>query len=64
MESELCRGLLQCSCYTEVWSVLTACRNCAVLEQCWVCVVCWSLSYAVKILLLLDMANMDRLLCV
>ena len=37
---------------------------CAVLEQCWVCVVCWSLSYAVKILLLLDVADMDRLLCV
>ena len=24
-------------------SVLTACSNCAVLEQCWFCVVCWSL---------------------
>ena len=45
MESELCCGLLQCSCYTEHgrYSVLTACRNCAVLEHCWVCVVCWSL---------------------
>ena len=54
MESELCCGLLQSSCYTEhgryiyIWSVLTVCRNCAVHEQCWVCVVCWSLNYAVK----------------
>ena len=35
MESELCSGLLQCSCYTENgrYSVLTLCRNCAVYEQ-------------------------------
>ena len=37
------------------WQNGTRCRDgvkvlwChAVLEQCWVCVVCWSLSYAVK----------------
>ena len=32
----------------QIWSVLTVCRNCAMYEQCWVCMVCWSLSYAVK----------------
>ena len=42
MESELCCGLLECSCYTEHgrFGVLTVCRNCVVHEQCWVCMVC------------------------
>ena len=32
----------------QIRSVLTVSRNCAVHEECSVCVVCWSLSYAVK----------------
>ena len=63
--SELCCGLLQCSCYTEHcrYGVLTVCRNSAVHEHCWVCVVC-GVKLCCEILLLLNMVDMGYLLFV
>ena len=52
MGSELCCGWMQSSCYTEHGryglSWLHVWWNCGVHEQCWVCMVCWSLSYVVN----------------
>ena len=42
--------------------VCLVCRNCRVHEQCWVYMVCWSVSYVVN-LLLLNMVDTDFLLC-
>ena len=43
---------IQCSYYTQIWSVFHVYRNCRVHEQCWVCMECgslsWSLSHLVK----------------
>ena len=49
MESELCCGLMQCSCYTDHGRYDLSTQY-AETVQCmsWVCMVCWSLSYAVK----------------
>ena len=46
-------------------AVLTACRNCAVLEQC-MQGLCGMLGFKLccRILLLLNLADMGRLLCV
>ena len=50
-------------------AVLAVCRNCGVHEQCWVCIVCTvcmvyglydMLELRCKILLLLNMVDMDR----
>ena len=32
-------------------------------EQCWVCMVCWDFKLFCKILLLMNVADMDCLLC-
>ena len=40
--------------------VCLVCRNC---EQCWVCMVCWEFKLRCEIFLLLNVADMDCLLC-
>ena len=38
-------------CNVGTWQigfVLLVCRNCGVHEQCWIGMVCWSLSYVVN----------------
>ena len=52
MESDLCCGLLQSSCYT-----MQCVNNVGSVT------VCWSLKLCCEILLLLNMVDMGRLLC-
>ena len=34
--------------------VLPVCRNCGLHEQCWICMVCWCLSYVAKFYFITD----------